>query len=120
MRRHRTFRTAWVFGYAGGEGKPGKGYHLVVLMDPPNHVVFHDLSLVIRAVRRGVDDVQVGLLDGSDTAAVAMAFRQARCAAYSAGGLPRRPMQPTRNKRKHLRIRPEDQRLVEEWRPRVS
>ena len=78
MRRHRTFRAAWVFGYAGGEGKPGKGYHLVVLMDPPNDVVFHDLSLVIRAVRRGVDDVQVGLLDGPDTASVAMTFRQAQ------------------------------------------
>jgi hypothetical protein len=53
-------------------------YHLVVLMDPPNDVAFHDLSLVIRAVRGGVDDVQVGLLDGSDTAAVAMAFHQAQ------------------------------------------
>jgi hypothetical protein len=47
-------------------------------MDSPNDAVSHDLSLVIRAVRRGSDDVQVGVLDQSETASIAMAFAQAQ------------------------------------------
>jgi hypothetical protein len=52
MRRHRSFRAAWVFGYAGGQREPGHGpaYHLVLLMHPRDGVAFRDLR--ISAFRR--------------------------------------------------------------------
>ena len=80
MRRHRNFRAAWIFGLVSSQPKPGHGqaYQLVVLMDPPDDVVFHDLNLVAHAVRRKTDDVQLGLLDETDTASIAMTFREAQ------------------------------------------
>ena len=80
MRRHRNFRAAWVFGFASGQREPGHGqsYQLAVLMDPPDDVVFHDLNLVVHAARGKTDDLQLGLLDETDAAAIAMAFREAQ------------------------------------------
>jgi hypothetical protein len=56
----------------------GQAYHLVVLMNPPDDVVLHALNLVVHAVRKKTDEVEVGVLDQSDTASIAMAFRQAQ------------------------------------------
>ena len=79
MRRHRNFRAAWIFGLVSSQPKPGHEqiYQLVVLMDPPDEVVFHDLGLVAHAVC-GKTGVQLGLLDETDTAVIAHTFREAR------------------------------------------
>ena len=80
MRRHRSFRAAWVFGYAGGQREPGqeRAYHLVLLMHPRDDVAFRDLDLVVHTVSKKTYEVQVGLLYETDAAAIAMTFRQAQ------------------------------------------
>ena len=93
MRRHRNFRAAWIFGLVSSQPKPGhgQGYQLVVLMDPPDDVVFHDLSLVVRAVRGESDDVQAGVLYETDTASIAQTFRAAQPFYVAADYQPPRP-----------------------------
>ncbi len=94
MRRHRNFRAAWVFGFAGGQREPGRGYHLVVLMDPHDDVVFHDLNLVVQTVRKKTDDVQLGLLHETDTALIARTFREAQPFYVAADYRPPQPGSP--------------------------
>jgi hypothetical protein len=80
MRRHRNFRAAWVFGFGGGEPEPanGRGYHMMFLMDPRDDAGFHDLNLVVQAARKQSDELRLGLLDETDTAFIARAFREAQ------------------------------------------
>ena len=56
----------------------GQTYQLVVLMDPHDDVAFHDLTLVVHAVRKKRDAVELGLLDETDTAVIAQMFRKAQ------------------------------------------
>ena len=63
-------------------------------MDPPDDGVLHDLNLVVHAVRRKADDVQLGLLDETDTASIAMAFRQAQPFYVAADCHPPQPGSP--------------------------
>jgi hypothetical protein len=80
MRRHPSFRAAWVFGYAGGQREPGlaQAYHLVVLMHPRDDVAFRDLDLVVHTVSKKTYGIEVGVLYETDAASIAMTFRQAQ------------------------------------------
>ena len=96
MRRHRSFRAAWVFGYAGGQGEPGQGqaYHLVVLMHPRDDVAFRDLDLVAHTVSKKTYGIEVGVLYETDTASIAQTFRQAQPFYVAADYHPPRPGPP--------------------------
>lgn len=78
FRRHREFRAAWIFGVPGGEKLPtgGQHYQVLVLMDPRDDAVFHDLRLVAGTAPKNVDIVDLGLLDETDGAYVKSMFKR--------------------------------------------
>lgn len=80
FRRHREFRAAWIFGVPGGEKLPtgGRHYQVLVLMDPRDDAVFHDLRLVAGTAPNNVDIVELGLLDETDGAYVRSMFKRAQ------------------------------------------
>ena len=49
VRQHSSFRAAWIFGHTKKEGEPegGRGYKMLVLMEPRDDRLFHDFSLVV-------------------------------------------------------------------------
>ena len=80
MRRHQNFRAAWVFTLA--EAKPNdaqsKRFQIVVLMDPRDEKVLHDLNMTVQGARLKADDVGIGLLDETDRDYIKELFRKAR------------------------------------------
>lgn len=73
LKQHREFRAAWFFGRAKEEPQPpnGRGYHLLVLMEPRDTVIFHDLNLVSQSAAGQRDEIDLGYVpenDGSYTA----------------------------------------------------
>lgn len=78
FRRHREFRAAWIFGVPGGEKLPtgGRHYQILVLMDPRDDAVFHDLRLVAGTSPKNIDIVELGLLDETDAPYVKRMFKR--------------------------------------------
>jgi hypothetical protein len=75
LRRHKNFRAAWVL------GKPPTDrphYQLLVLMDPREDVIFHDLNLVVHAQHSKSYETDMGLVDEQNPAYVASLFQQAK------------------------------------------
>jgi len=54
LRRHKNFRAAWIFGATDAKPQPasGRGYQLLLLMEPRDAVIFHDLNMTVAAARR--------------------------------------------------------------------
>lgn len=79
LKRHRNFRASWILGYPNEEMLPveGRRYHLLVLMKPRNEVIFHELMMVLGAVRTHFPQVESGLLDEKNTAYIHQVFASA-------------------------------------------
>ena len=79
LRRHRNFRATWIFGFPNEESLPveERRYQLLVLMEPRDEVIFHELAMVLGAVRVQMPNVESGLLDEKDHAYIGELFRNA-------------------------------------------
>jgi hypothetical protein len=82
-RRQREYRAAWIFDSPASSAKVaakgGRGYHLLLLMDPRERIIHHDLNLIIAAALHDrEDDVTHGLIDETDPVYVAELFRVAK------------------------------------------
>jgi hypothetical protein len=79
LRLHRNFRAAWVFGGTEAKAQPEKGrsYQLLILMQPRDAVIFHDLSMVVAGLRPKVHELGVGLIDEKDLDSIKQLFRKA-------------------------------------------
>lgn len=75
MRRYPNFRAAWLFGKDPTPEMP-KGYHMMVLMEPRDPQILHELILVVELAQEGVRTVNVACMRG-DAAQVAENFRMA-------------------------------------------
>ena len=76
MRKHRQFRADWIFANPTlqAEAVSGRGYQLMILMDPRDDQVFHELNMVIAASQRRDDIVHHGLVDEHDPAYITALF----------------------------------------------
>jgi hypothetical protein len=81
MRQHAQFRAAWVFAFPSAEKPPASRprYQLLILMDPRDEVIFHDLNMTLSAAERDEEAAKtgLGLIDETDAAYIAELFRQA-------------------------------------------
>lgn len=77
LRRHREFRAAWVLRHPKPTEAGGKHYQILVLMDPRDQVVMHDLTLVLASVCRPPDALWCGLIDEKDRAYTGKLLQQA-------------------------------------------
>ncbi len=79
IRKHRNFRAAWIFRSPRGEAvaPSGRGYQFLLLMEPRDSVIYHELNLVMAAARDLEDDISHGLVDEADPVYIANLFRQA-------------------------------------------
>jgi len=79
LRRHRNFRAAWIFGATDAKPQPasGRGYQLLLLMEPRDAVIFHDLNMTVAAARPKTHEVRLGLLDEKDVNFIEQLFRKA-------------------------------------------
>ena len=76
LRKFPNFRAAWVF-LTTEQPEEAARFQIMVLMDPRDATIFHELNMVFTAVTLD-QDVAMGLLDEHDTAHVATIFGQAR------------------------------------------
>ncbi len=62
LRQHKNFRAAWIFGRSKSQPEPpgGRGYHLLVLMEPRDRVLSHDLNLVAQAAAGKLNEIDLG------------------------------------------------------------
>jgi hypothetical protein len=78
LRQHRNFRAAWIF--RGKPEKPlpegGRQFEVLILMDPRDEVIFHDLNMVVSAAQKSGDAVELGFANEKDPAAIADLFRK--------------------------------------------
>lgn len=78
LRRHRNFRAAWIFEF--GEEPPtpngGQRYRLMVLMEPWDAAIFHELNLVVHSALDASDKVEIGHLGENDSAYIASLWQQ--------------------------------------------
>jgi hypothetical protein len=79
LRRHRNFRAAWIFSTLETEPQPaaGRAYRMLILMEPHDDAMFHNLNITVQSARSQTDDVQLGLADESDVVYIAKLFAQA-------------------------------------------
>lgn len=79
LRAHREFRAAWVFGAPGepftADGRPR--YQVLVLMDPRDEVIFHDLNVVLNAPCTPRCEVSIGRLEEDDVEMIEKIFAAA-------------------------------------------
>ena len=80
LRQHRNFRVAWVFGVPPGAGLVGRKYQVLVLMEPRDETISHELSMVLAAtkvkLRASENECELGYLP-EDPAYVAGLFQEA-------------------------------------------
>ena len=60
------------------DGEDAARYQLLVLMDPRDDVIFHELAMVLGAVRTQIPNVESALLDETDDAYIARVFASAK------------------------------------------
>ena len=79
MRLHRNFRAAWIFGAMEAKAEPAnaRGYQLLLLMEPRDAVIFHDLNMTVAAFRAKTHEVGLGLIDENDANFIEQLFRKA-------------------------------------------
>jgi len=80
MRKYRQFRAAWIFSHPElqAQARSGRGYQLLILMDPRESTIYHELNMVIAAAQRRDDIVHHGLVDEGDPAYIAKLFGAAQ------------------------------------------
>lgn len=93
MRRHPNFRAAWIFGLTQG-GQPEvtvtRSWQMLILMQPRETQLAHDLTLAVQGARSKDDELGIGLVDENDATFVENLFRQAP-AFFTAPDHPRPP-----------------------------
>jgi hypothetical protein len=61
LRRHANFRAVWIFGSTEPPDKPGRTrYELLVLTDPRDPAIFHELNLVAQNTGSQTGEVHLG------------------------------------------------------------
>jgi hypothetical protein len=76
MRRHRNFRAAWIISLAQEKASEAR-WQLLILMEPPDEQILHDLNLAVASVRTRPDEIGLGLLDETDSSCIQAIFRKA-------------------------------------------
>ena len=81
MRQHAQFRAAWVFAFPPPPDAPVRPphYQLLILMNPRDERLFHDLNMTLSAAERdhAGPKTGLGLVDETDADYIAGLFRQA-------------------------------------------
>jgi hypothetical protein len=81
MRQHAQFRAAWVCAFPPEPDAPVRPphYQLLILMDPRDERLFHDLNMTLSAAERDQTGPKtgLGLVDETDADYIAGLFRQA-------------------------------------------
>jgi hypothetical protein len=79
MREHRNFRAAWIFKDSPEPGKEShsRRYQVLLYMDPPDDVLYHDFQLVVGAAQTKGESVGFGLVDEDDLAYIGQLFATA-------------------------------------------
>ena len=80
MRRHQNFRAGWVFTLVESQSgdAQSKRWQIVVIMNPRDEKILHDLNMTVQGARLKTDDVGIGLLDESDSNYIKELFGKAR------------------------------------------
>ena len=66
LRRHRSFRAAWVTRRKDPTPLGGAHYQFLLLVHPEDEKATHDFNIVLQTVRKAPDDVSFGYLDEND------------------------------------------------------
>lgn len=69
VRKHPKFRAVWIFGDPNPPAQ-GRGYQLLIFMEPRDEMLFHDLNMIVQAARAG-DEVGLGQLTAEDVKLIA-------------------------------------------------
>ena len=80
MRRHRNFRAAWIFDFPRTNQPQTATTHrwqMLILMQPRDAQLAHDLNLAVQGARTKDDEIGVGQVDENDAAYVENLFRRA-------------------------------------------
>jgi hypothetical protein len=79
MRRHRNFRAAWIIPlpHKKPAAPPDARWQMLILMEPPDEKIFHDLNLAVSSARVSPDEIVLGLLDETDSHSIQNIFRLA-------------------------------------------
>lgn len=78
LRKYPQFRAAWIFTLPEEKrASAGARYQVLVLMDPRDDAAYNDLRLVAATKAQGEDDVALGLLDETDSAALKKLYASA-------------------------------------------
>jgi hypothetical protein len=67
LRRHRSFRAAWVTRRKEPTPLGGAHYQFLLLAQPKDEKATHDFNIVLQTVRKEPDDVSFGCVDEDDT-----------------------------------------------------
>ena len=80
MRPHGCFRAAWIFGRTKFEPEPegGRGYKMMVLMEPWDDALFHEFNLVANSVKGKGNELDLGRVPENDGDYTAQLFRAVR------------------------------------------
>jgi hypothetical protein len=80
MRRHAQFRAGWVCAFPPAADQPARPphYQFLILMDPRDERLFHDLNMTLAAAERDQagPNSGLGLVDETDADYIAGLFRQ--------------------------------------------
>lgn len=79
LRQHKNFRAAWIFGRPKSRPEPpnGRGYNLLVLMEPRDSVRKHDLNLVAQSAAGKLNEIELGFVPENDGSYTAQLFAAA-------------------------------------------
>ena len=79
MRQHKNFRAAWIFGRPKSQPEPpnGRGYNLMVLMEPRDAVLCRDLNLVAGSAAGKLNELELGYVPINDGSYTAKLFAEA-------------------------------------------
>lgn len=94
MKKHSAFRTAWIFTPGGTEDaqRNKQDYVLLVLMNPTNEQLRHELTLVVQLAAKPGDQFTIMALDEKNEAYVRDFFKRFPTTFYTAAGFdPRNP-----------------------------
>lgn len=93
LRRHANFRGAWFFGSPEPSEKAGRTrYELLVLMDPRDPTIFHELNLVAQNTGSKTAEVHLGHLPADDPAQLEAFMEQAPPPFYAAPDFKGKPL----------------------------